>query len=387
MPHDAKIFFINRAGNLEPMSETGYATEQMLQTFIAKCPDLLPGDQINPENPRRWLLVKREMAVPGEVEEGGRMRLDHLLLDQDGTPTFIECKRASDARVRREVVAQMLDYAANGTEYWSGDLIRQCAAETAQRDGHDLDTAIRALLGVATQQAEEVEPGDDADDAVESYWTNVKEKLASGTVRMIFVADEIPKELRRLVEFLNEKMAGSGVEVLAVEVRQFVGAEGRTVLVPRVIGRQERMFGRSLARRPAPGATDRDGFVRDSGDDPSVLRLLALIEALAMDDRISIRWGGKGFAVRVQAEDGTEASVIHLFPDGRLRVLRESLALPAREFGALVAELRRLGIATDNPKFMSVAVTPQNVENAEAAIRAVLQRIAPRDQPPAPPGA
>jgi len=38
--------------------------------------------------------------------------LDHLLLDQDGIPTFVECKRASDTRIRREVVAQMLDYAA-----------------------------------------------------------------------------------------------------------------------------------------------------------------------------------------------------------------------------------------------------------------------------------
>ena len=50
---------------------------------------------------------------------------------------------------------------------------------------------------------------------------------------MIFVADEIPNELRRIVEFLNEQM--DPAEVLAVEVKQFVGEDIKT-LVPRVVG-------------------------------------------------------------------------------------------------------------------------------------------------------
>jgi hypothetical protein len=50
---------------------------------------------------------------------------------------------------------------------------------------------------------------------------------------MVFVADVIPAELRRIVEFLNEQM--DPAEVLAVEIRQFVG-EGMKTLVPRVMG-------------------------------------------------------------------------------------------------------------------------------------------------------
>ncbi len=50
------------------------------------------------------------------------------------------------------------------------------------------------------------------------------------------MADEIPAELRRIVEFLNRQMVET--EVLAVEIRQFVGQDLRT-LVPRVIGRTE----------------------------------------------------------------------------------------------------------------------------------------------------
>ena len=38
------------------------------------------------QNPRRWLLVSREVGVP--IEEGGGdwMSLDHLFLDQDAVP-------------------------------------------------------------------------------------------------------------------------------------------------------------------------------------------------------------------------------------------------------------------------------------------------------------
>jgi hypothetical protein len=56
-------------------------------------------------------------------------------------------------------------------------------------------------------------------------------------VRLVFVADVIPPELRRIVEFLNGQM--DPAEVLAVELRQYVG-QGLTTLVPRIIGRTEK---------------------------------------------------------------------------------------------------------------------------------------------------
>jgi hypothetical protein len=62
-------------------------------------------------------LVRREKAVPADENGGGRWSLDHLFLDQDGVPTLVEVKRQTDTRIRREVVGQMLDYAANCV-YW-----------------------------------------------------------------------------------------------------------------------------------------------------------------------------------------------------------------------------------------------------------------------------
>ncbi len=51
---------------------------------------------------------------------------------------------------------------------------------------------------------------------------------------MVFVSDEVPRELRRVVEFLNGQM--SPAEVIAIEVKQYLAADGTKTLVPRVIG-------------------------------------------------------------------------------------------------------------------------------------------------------
>lgn len=91
--HQSKIFLIGNSGETWlPMKETPYDQEVVLQEALAQYPDLIPGDQISPDNPRRWLLVRRELGVPGESGGSDVWSLDHLFLDQDGVPTFIECK-------------------------------------------------------------------------------------------------------------------------------------------------------------------------------------------------------------------------------------------------------------------------------------------------------
>ena len=169
-----KIFLVgDEKDRLIALEEAEYMTEDILQSFLEQYPDLLPGDQIHPENPRRWLLVAREMVIPGDDNEVGRWSLDHLFLDQDGIPTFVECKRSSDTRIRREVVAQMLDYAANGIEYWSMERIRQAATETAQARGEVLDEKILKLVG---------NDGDESD--IEQYWKTVESNLRDHKVRL-----------------------------------------------------------------------------------------------------------------------------------------------------------------------------------------------------------
>lgn len=230
--------FLKRGDGLIEMVEQPYELEDRLQELIERHPNLLAGDQVNPDVPRRWLVLSREAGLASEEDGAARWSVDHLLLDQDAIPTIVEVKRSSDSRIRREVVGQMLDYAANAVTYWSLDVLRERWEELLRGQERDPDAEIAALLD---------EPAPDYDE----FWERAKTNLRAGRIRLVFVADVIPTELQRVVEFLNERMEPT--EVLAVEIRQYIGG-GEQMLVPRVIGqtaeaRQKKSVGRSRGSR------------------------------------------------------------------------------------------------------------------------------------------
>ena len=214
--------FLKHGDELVEMVEQPYEAEDVLQQLLADHPNLLAGDQ-DSDVRKRWLLVKRELGVAAEEDAPDRWSLDHLFLDEEGVPTLIEVKRSSDTRIRREVVGQMLDYAANGAEFWGLEKIRT-AFESRYPDAEAAARELAEFLPAAEER--------------ERYWERVGVNLKAGKLRLIFVADVIPAELRRVVEFLNEQMERT--EVLALEVRQYVEEGGdRVTLVPPLIGDTE----------------------------------------------------------------------------------------------------------------------------------------------------
>jgi hypothetical protein len=67
---------------------------------------------------------------------------------------------------------------------------------------------------------------------------------------MIFVADLIPPELRKIMEFLNKQI--DPADVLALELRQFEGEGGLRTLVPQLYGRTEEAQQRKAISREKP---------------------------------------------------------------------------------------------------------------------------------------
>jgi hypothetical protein len=272
------IFLIQSGGDLVEMKEQPYDTEAVLQELLAKYPNLLAGDQMDGAAPRRWLLISREMGVPSEEEGGNRWSLDHLFLDQDAIPTLIEVKRSSDTRIRREVIGQMLDYAANAVAYWPVEALRARFEEGCRQRGTDPAKEVETLAGPAT--------------GVEEFWQRVKTNLQAGRIRMVFVADVIPPELRRIVEFLNGQM--DPAEVLAVEIKQFVG-QGLKTLVPRVIGltseAERKKGGSGVAERQWDEASFCENLRQRRGDKEAEAARTILAWAKKSVPRI---WWGKG---------------------------------------------------------------------------------------------
>jgi hypothetical protein len=127
--------FVLRDGSLISMPPAQFASENDFQVLLSRYPSLLVGDQIDSESPRRWILVKREQSVATGKEGASVWSIDHLFLDQDGIPTLVEIKRQSDSRIRREVVGQMLDYAANCATYWSIETLQSGFEQTCIQSG------------------------------------------------------------------------------------------------------------------------------------------------------------------------------------------------------------------------------------------------------------
>jgi hypothetical protein len=230
-PTDATIFMIGADNALTELAPTQFLNEDEFQQPLAAHPALL---RLAAGADGDLLLIAREAGVADQADAADRWALDHLFLNREGVPVLVEVKRATDTRARREVVAQMLDYASHGTAYWkAGDI--QAMYQKTTTGAEDADSKLNQFLG-------EREP--------EAFWQQVEANLQAGRVRMLFVADKIGGELRRIVEFLNRQMRPA--EVLAVEISQFKNANGVRSIVPRLFGATEQ----ATSVKSATGAPD-----------------------------------------------------------------------------------------------------------------------------------
>ena len=150
-----------------------------------------------------------------------RWSADFLFVDHMAIPTIVECKRCDDTRSRREVIAQMLEYAANGHHYWSAEDLQAYAQEAAG-----------GLAQLDAWVSRSYTNGTSTSDFFEAVVTN----LRKATIRLIFFLEESPFELRSLVDFLNAQLQET--EVLLVEARLYDSPAGR-IIVPWLLGYTE----------------------------------------------------------------------------------------------------------------------------------------------------
>ena len=187
------------------MTEQRYASEDYLQEIVEKNPGLLARAWTDGEN--KLFLISREQVV--SIDGSSMLWLDHLLIGEDAIPTLVEVKRSTDTRVRREVIAQMLDYAC-GASTWD---VQKLRASFMANNANDASAS--PMMG-------------------DEFWEQVATNLRAEHLRLVFVADEIPNSLRLLIEFMDRQMPS--MEVYGVMLKPYTTAGGKMLLAANVIG-------------------------------------------------------------------------------------------------------------------------------------------------------
>ena len=240
---------------------------------------MLDGEQMRPGDPLRWILITREQGIAESSDASARWSVDHLVVDQDAVPTLVEVKRGSNPEIRRAIVGQMLEYAAHAARTWNADTLRRAFEESTTTRGLDPGEELGKLLMA------------DGEPDADAFWERVATNLAATRLRLLFVADEIPDPLERVVEFLNAQMAG--IEVLAVEIKQFKGHSSQT-LVPRVIGRTA-ASPRPVGRR---SRLDRESFLQTFSNDEHRAVAVRLLR-VADEQGAHLDWYSNGVGIQI----------------------------------------------------------------------------------------
>ena len=170
----ARLFLADKEkGRWVPLEESPYKSKKLIQSALAKSPELIPGE------------------------------IKYFLTHSDST--FVICQDTSESEGQQALLAAMIEQVSRGTSGWLGSTLRDLAQATAAKTNRSLHDELSRLLGG--------EPDEDA------YWSAVDRNLRQRRLRLIFVDEKISEEFRQMLDFLDSAM--SQVDVLALEMKQF----------------------------------------------------------------------------------------------------------------------------------------------------------------------
>jgi len=198
-------------------SESAPYDEAWLQRLIMRYPSVLPVDQIEPAfSP----LVPVCTELP--MQAGS---LDNLLVTPAGDLVLIECKLWRNPEARRQVIAQVIDYAKDMST-WTYEKLQQ-AVRSAQCVEGSGDTAERTLY-------ERVADNGEIDEA--SFHDAVSRNLQRGRFLLLIVGDGIREGVEGMAEFLQQH-AGFHFTLAFVELALFETPARQYIVQPRVLAR------------------------------------------------------------------------------------------------------------------------------------------------------
>jgi hypothetical protein len=195
----------NDGAGWQLLAPTGFPAEAALHDLVEQAPQLLPL-----AGSPRLVVVGREVVL-------GSGKADLLAIEPSGRLAVIEIKLAHNAEAKRAVVAQVLAYAAFLRGWDPAHLEQQVLSWHLQKRGY-------ATLADAVKDNDQ----EGAFDAA-AFAAALADSLARGSFRLVFVLDEAPADLVRLVGYLESVTDRLDIDLITVAAYSVGGAQA---LVP-----------------------------------------------------------------------------------------------------------------------------------------------------------
>ncbi len=201
------------------MGTDGRFSERWIQDNVYAHPDLIPLDRIEP-GAGPMIPIAREFGLS---RSGGPVYLDCLGVTRAGRLVLVECKLWRNPQARREVVAQIIEYAALLKGLGYADLTAKLKALAPGRSANPLYEHARSH-------------GADLDEA--ALVDAVSRSLEFGDFHLIIVGDGIRSDLHAIGAYINDTLAAFS-RLSLVELQVWKGAAGNLVVLPQLPLRTE----------------------------------------------------------------------------------------------------------------------------------------------------
>jgi hypothetical protein len=288
------------------LEESDFDAETALQEALKRNPEVIPVADLDLGE---VVVVGRETPLPVGA-------IDLLLLDAEGRVIIVETKLSRNPELRRQVVAQVLDYGASlwrtaptlkefetlVLRYWHSDACEDERVTDATSLRQGAETIFKGLRGEEWDY-----------DAFEAA---LAENLANGQHVLLVVASGLMDRLSRdLLQYINFCL---NVPLYGVEIDVFETA-GRQLIVPRGV-----RYGPER-RQPTPtrGTIDRTTFL--AACTPLAATFFERMLNEAGERGMIFYWGSKGFSVRMPLEP--PVTVMYGFPPDEFQIYMGSWPL------------------------------------------------------------
>ena len=211
------IFLLERDG-ATPMraerlafGETAGRNEAWLRDSLFAHPDLIPLRDLDPTY-GPLIPLCTELCIDAS------RRLDIAFISQFGRLTLVECKLWRNPEARREVIAQVLDY-AHAISRWSySDLQRQVAAASRRHGNVPYELARERYPELREQQ----------------FVDDTARAMRAGRFLLIIAGDGIREDVSGIAELINRN-AASAFSFGLMEMALYGFEDGSLAIQPRVI--------------------------------------------------------------------------------------------------------------------------------------------------------